>query len=143
MTKEDLPGVYLVEKDAFPIPWSIQSFEEELTNMFATYLVAKQESEIVGYLGMWFILDECHITNIAVLKEYRKLGIASDLIQKMFALCKEHQTTYITLEVRTNNIPAQSLYQKFGFEPEAIRKDYYKNPDGTREDALIMSKNIK
>lgn len=139
MTKEDLEGVYEVEKDAFPIPWPISSFEHELTNLLATYLVAKLNEKVVGYIGMWFVMDECNITNVAVHKDYRNNGIASKLIEEMLKLCKEHQTKYIMLEVRTNNIPAQKLYSKYGFKGEIIRKNYYKNPDGTREDALVMS----
>ena len=139
LTKEDLPGIFEVEKESFPIPWPISSFEEELNNLLATYLVAKQDEKIIAYIGMWFVMDECHIMNIAVLKEYRRQGIASTLINEMFRLCKEHETHYVMLEVRKNNIPAQELYQKFGFTQEVIRKEYYKNPDGTHEDAIVMS----
>lgn len=142
LTHDDLEGIYEVEKDSFPIPWPISSFEEELKNILATYLVAKVENKIIGYIGMWFVMDECHITNIAVLKEFRKNGIATKLINEMLKLCKEHGTTYIMLEVRSSNIPAQNLYSKFNFTEEVIRKDYYKNPDGTREDAIVMSREL-
>ena len=142
LTHDDLDGIYEVEKDAFPIPWPISSFEEELKNILATYLVAKIDNKIVGYIGMWFVMDECHITNIAVHSEYRKKGIASTLISEMLKLCTEHETTYIMLEVRASNVPAQNLYSKFGFTEEVIRKDYYKNPDNTREDAIVMSKEM-
>ena len=68
LTADDLEGIYEVEKDSFPIPWPISSFEDELRNILATYLVAKVENKVVGYIGMWFVMDECHITNIAVLR---------------------------------------------------------------------------
>lgn len=139
MTAEDLEGVFEVEKTAFPLPWPISSFEEELRNILATYLIAKQGNKVVGYIGLWFIMDECHITNVAVHSDYRKQKIATRLVERMLELCKEHFTTYVTLEVRKNNIPAQCLYKKFGFKAEAVRKEYYKNPDNTREDAIIMS----
>ena len=139
MTAEDLEGVFEVEKTAFPIPWPISSFEEELRNILATYLIAKQNGKVVGYIGLWFIMDECHITNVAVHSDYRKQKIATALVERMLELCKEHVITYVTLEVRKNNIPAQCLYKKFGFRKEAVRKEYYKNPDNTREDAIIMS----
>lgn len=139
MTKEDLPGVFEVEKNAFPIPWPISSFEEELNNILATYLVAKIDEKIVGYIGMLFVMDECHVLNIAVDTNYRRMGIATKLVNELFKHCKKHQTTYVMLEVRVTNIPAQKLYSKLGFKDEVLRKDYYKNPDGTREDALIMS----
>ncbi len=142
LTYEDLDGIYEVEKDSFPIPWSISSFEEELKNILATYLVAKLDEKIIGYIGMWFVMDECHITNIAVLKEYRNQKVATKLLNEMLKLCKEHKTTYIMLEVRASNIPAQKLYSKFNFKEEVIRKNYYKNPDQTREDAIVMSRNL-
>lgn len=139
MTKEDLEGVFEVEKNAFPIPWPISSFEEELRNMLATYLVAKIDEKIVGYIGMQFVMDECHILNIAIDSEYRRMGIATKLVNELFKLCKSHKTTYVILEVRITNIPAQKLYSKLGFKDEVLRKDYYRNPDGTREDAIVMS----
>lgn len=139
MTKEDLPGVFEVEKNAFPIPWPISSFEEELNNILSTYLVAKVDDKIVGYIGVMFVIDECHILNIAVDTNYRKMGIATKLVTEVFKYCKAHKTTYMMLEVRVTNIPAQKLYSKLGFKDEVLRKDYYRNPDGTREDALVMS----
>ena len=139
MTKEDLEDVCAICKDSFPIPWTISSFENELKNLLATYLVAKLNEKTVGYIGMWIYMDECNIINIAVHKDYRRQGIASILIEEMLKLCKKHKTRYIMLEVRANNIPAQKLYAKYGFRDEIIRKNYYANPDGTREDALIMS----
>ncbi len=83
-------------------------------------------------------MDECHITNLAVHPDYRRQKVATALIKKMFKLCKKHQTEYIELEVRKTNIIAQNFYKKFGFHEEFIRTNYYKNPDNTREDAIIM-----
>lgn len=142
MTQEDIDGVYEVEKTAFPIPWPKRSFEEELKNLLAYYFVARIENRIVGYIGMWFVMDECHITNIAVHEEYRRQKIASKLIEKMLEECKEHGTTYIELEVREKNLAAQKLYEKYGFQEECIRKDYYKNPDQTKESAVIMTRDF-
>ena len=85
-------------------------------------------------------MDECHITNLAVHEDFRRMGIATKLIDEILKLCKEHQTQTAILEVRVNNFIAQSLYSKYGFKPEIIRKGYYKNPDNTREDAIVMIK---
>ena len=142
MTSDDLQEIYAIEEESFPIPWEDEMFEKELSNMLATYLVAKTDSKVVGFIGAWFILDECQITNIAVDKNYRRQGIASKLVTELLKECKKHGTTYIMLEVRTNNISAQKLYSKLGFADECIRKNYYKNPDGTRDDALIMSQSL-
>ena len=142
MTADDLPQMYEIEKEAFPIPWEMDTFQHELTNMLATYLVAKDGEKVVGFIGAWFVMDECQITNVAVHKEYRKCGIASQLVDALLKECKKHGSTYIMLEVRTNNIAAQKLYAKYGFVEEVIRKNYYKNPDGTHEDAIVMSRII-
>lgn len=140
MTQDDLEAVYKIDDISFPIPWQHSSFEDELKNILATYLVAKIDNIVVGYIGMWFIIDECHVMNVAVHPEYRRLGVAKHLINKMFNLCNTHGIAYILLEVRASNIPAQTLYKSFGFTEESIRKNYYKNPDGTYEDAILMTK---
>ena len=143
MTSDDISQIYEIEKDSFPIPWEKETFEHELSNLLATYLVAKIDNKVVGFIGAWFVMDECQITNIAVHKDYRKEEIGSQLVAELLKECKHHGTTYVMLEVRTNNIPAQKLYTKFGFTEEVIRKEYYKNPDGTRDDAIVMSKELK
>ena len=142
MALDDLQDINKIEKESFPIPWEREVFEKELSNMLATYLVAKENKKVIGFIGAWFILDECQITCIAVDSDSRRQGIASKLVAKLFSECKKHGTKYISLEVRTNNISAQKLYSKLGFQNEIIRKQYYKNPDGTRDDALIMSMKI-
>ncbi len=94
----------------------------------------------MGYMGMWRILDECHITNVAVLPEYRKMGIASSLINKMVEICKCSEIQTMTLEVRESNLPAINLYRKFGFISAGKRPTYYLKP---LEDAIIMWKKIQ
>lgn len=143
MTLDDIDGVCEVCENSFPIPWSRKSFEDELKNMLATYLVAKLEEKVVGFIGLWFVMDECHITNIAVHNEYRNKHIATELVNAMFEYCKEHETAYVLLEVRSSNVAAKELYKKFGFKEDIVRKDYYKNPDNTREDAIVMSLEIR
>ena len=142
MTFDDLDDVYEIDKDSFPIPWSKSSFEEELRNMLATYLVAKVDNKVVGYIGSWMVIDECHITNIAVHSEYRRNGIARKLVEELLKYCNEHGISYVLLEVRINNLSAQKLYTGFGFISDGIRKGYYKNPDGTYDDAILMTKYI-
>ena len=143
MQLEDIDSVLKICDESFPIPWSRKSFEDELSNMLATYLVARLEEKIIGFIGLWFVMDECHITNIAVSKEYRNKHVATMLVEEMFKCCKEHEAAYILLEVRNSNVAAKDLYKKFGFNEDCIRKGYYKNPDNTREDAIIMSLELK
>ena len=142
MSFDDLEEVYEIDKVSFPIPWSKTSFEEELKNMLATYLVAKIDGRVVGYVGAWMVIDECHITNIAVHPNYRRKKIASKLINALLHFCNEHGISYILLEVRITNTPAQNFYKSFGFQSDGIRKGYYKNPDGTYDDAILMTKEI-
>ncbi|MBK1811400.1 ribosomal protein S18-alanine N-acetyltransferase [Clostridium sp. YIM B02505] len=140
MDIDDIDSVLEISKLSFPHPWSRRSFEQELENNFATYLVAKLDDQVIGYGGMWIIIDEGHITNIAVHPDYRSLGVGDKILNKMIATCNEKKVVAMTLEVRVSNIPAQKLYSKYAFVEEGIRKKYYED---NGEDALIMWKRWK
>lgn len=140
MTSSDINGVYEVEKNCFTDHWSKDAFNKELKNDVANYLVAKINNKVVGYVGIWFVMDEGHITNVAVHSDYRGLKIGDKLIQALVNLCKENNIVSMTLEVRVSNIVAQSLYKKYGFKLAGIRKEYYSD---NREDAMIMWNDIK
>ena len=142
MKKEYIDDVFEIDKASVPIPWSKNSIEEEMNNMLSKFIVAKDDEKVVGFAMCWFIMDECHIGNIAVQPEYRNQGIATQLLDNLLEDCKEHGTNYLMLEVRVSNKPAINLYKKLGFEETVVRKQYYKNPDNTYEDAIIMSKDI-
>ena len=142
MKSEYIDDVYEIDKLSVPIPWSKKSIEEEMNNMLADFIVAKDDDKVVGFAMCWFIMDECHIGNIAVHPNYRNQGIASLMLNTLLEKCSEHGTNYLLLEVRASNTPAQNLYKKLGFEEVVTRKKYYKNPDNTYEDAIIMGKNI-
>ena len=131
----DIEELYEVELTSFTDPWSKESFKDELNNEIAHYLVGSINNKVVAYIGAWFILDEAHITNVAVKSDFRRQKIAKQLITAFIVLAKKHQITSITLEVRASNIPAQSLYQQFGFEKQGLRKQYYAD---NNEDAIIV-----
>ncbi len=136
MKKEHLDGVMVVENLSFKIPWSRNSFLEELTtNELAIYFVAIYDGKVIGYGGLWRIFDEGHITNIAVHPEFRRCGAASKIMDKILEVCDEKDIKSLTLEVRKSNSAAQKLYVKYGFAIEGMRKGYYAD---TGEDALIM-----
>lgn len=138
MTLEDLDGVMAVEHTAFVTPWSRRAFVTELTeNSYAYYIVAKVDREVVGYAGMWIIIDEAHVTNIAVHSRYRGNGIGERLMLELMAAARVRGCQRMTLEVRRSNLPAQQLYVKLGFVARGVRKGYYTD---TREDAIIMWK---
>jgi ribosomal-protein-alanine N-acetyltransferase len=136
MCFEDVPQVFEIEKQSFLTPWSKEAFEKEiLDNKFARYTVVENNGEIVAYGGMWWILDEAHVTNIAVHNHFRKQGIGRLLVDGMIKWCKRESISKMTLEVRVSNDSAIKLYEKFGFIIEGKRKAYYTD---TGEDAYIM-----
>ena len=138
MEKSDIDEIYEIEKASYgEHHWSKESFLNELSNNIANYFVAQnsETKDIVGYLGSWFIVDECHITNVAVNPVFRKQHIASQLLTNLIDKCYEKMIKYITLEVRISNNAAISLYEKFGFKSIGVRKKYYQD---NNEDALIM-----
>ena len=139
MNESHANGVYELSKECFAIPWTLESINNELNNPLAKYVIAQDLStgEVVGFVGVWIIAGEGDITNIAVSSKYRKLGIASNLLIKLFDVCKTFNCEDITLEVRASNIPAQNLYKKFNFKEEGIRKGYYSD---NGEAAIIMCK---
>ncbi|WP_226647577.1 ribosomal protein S18-alanine N-acetyltransferase [Mesobacillus subterraneus] len=140
MTVDDLDEVMEVEVNSFTIPWSREAFFNELTkNQFAQYLIVEVDQKVVGYCGVWIIVDEAHITNIALLPEYRGLKLGEALMAKVMELAREMDAMRMTLEVRVSNVRAQNLYRKFGFEEGAIRKQYYTD---NMEDALVMWVNL-
>lgn len=136
MTVADIPMVQLVERKCFPVPWSRNLFVSELTrNDNAIYMVALLGERVVGYVGIWIILDEGHITNIAVHPAFQRQGIGHGLMDVITIAAVQRGVVAMTLEVRVTNTGAQALYTKLGFVPEGIRKEYYQDD---KEDALIM-----
>jgi len=136
MTLKDLDNVLAIEHLSFPTPWSRRSFVSELTeNIYAHYVVVKQEGKVVAYSGMWVIVDEAHITNIAVHPHYRRRGIGEMLMKEMLERAKSHGALRMTLEVRVSNKTAQDLYIRLGFIATGIRRGYYSD---TGEDATVM-----
>lgn len=139
MKLEDIDGVYEVEKSCFSDPWSKESFKKEIQNNLAKYLVAEVENKVVGYVGAWFIVDEAHITNVAVSPQYRGQKIGDKIIKSFIDECVKNEMQAMTLEVRVSNTVAQNLYKKYGFKLGGIRKEYYSD---NKEDALIMWKHL-
>lgn len=127
-----------IELEAFALsPWSADMFGNELSNPLCTYVVGEVDDSVVAYAGMWCIVDEAHLTTIAVKQNFRTMRIGSVLLGYMIETAKSKNMKSITLEVRQSNIPAQNLYRKFGFSVTGKRKRYYKT-----EDALIMTRSL-
>ena len=137
MNKNHIDGIMEIEKDSFAIPWTRASVEKELINKFAYYVVAIEDNNVLGYGGMWHIVNEGHITNIAVHKNYRQKGIGNAIVNALVDIAKEKEMMGLTLEVRKSNESALALYKKNGFKLEGIRPEYYED---NKEDAYIMWK---
>ncbi|MGO4540753.1 ribosomal protein S18-alanine N-acetyltransferase [Paenibacillus sp. 2TAB19] len=136
MTLADIAAIVAIEEEAFSSPWTTEAFTNELmNNMFAKYMVMELSGEIIGYGGMWIIMDEAHVTNIAVRDDYRGQGLGDLLLGELQRTAVFFGSAKMTLEVRVSNEIAQRLYRKHGFEPSGIRPRYYSDND---EDALIM-----
>ncbi|MBM7581051.1 ribosomal protein S18-alanine N-acetyltransferase [Jeotgalibacillus terrae] len=136
MTYGDIDGVLAVEEASFSAPWSREAFENEMTiNQFAKYLLLEVNGVIAGYCGMWLVMDEAHITNVAVIPELRGRKLGEKLMVRVMNQLRDEGVTMMTLEVRVSNYIAQSLYEKLSFSKGGIRKNYYSD---NGEDALVM-----
>lgn len=131
---EHLRQMAEIEKEAFDMPWTENMFIPELNCADATYLVGTRGNEVVCYGGFHSVLDEAHITNIAVRNTDRGRGIGKFLMSALIAKAREKGAKHITLEVKSSNIPAIRMYEGFGFRVEGVRKRYYNN----MFDALVM-----
>lgn len=138
MDLSHVDDVVLIENLSFKTPWTREAFISELTrNKCAVYRVAVKDERVVAYAGMWIMLDEAHITNVAVHPEYRGMGLGTMIMRDIIEYAGRNNVNAMTLEVRTGNISARKLYKKFNFIEVAVRKKYYQD---TGEDAIIMWK---
>ncbi|MCL6638484.1 MAG: ribosomal protein S18-alanine N-acetyltransferase [Firmicutes bacterium] len=136
MSLEHIDQVVKIEEASFPTPWSKQAFiYEVLHNSFARYIVALSDEKVIGYAGEWLILDEAHITNVAVHPGYRRQGVGRALMLEIMRYSALSGATRMTLEVRPSNGAARRLYQSLGFSERGLRRRYYTD---TGEDAIIM-----
>lgn len=138
MKLEDIEQVYSIEENTFPDPWSRDAFTKELTsNKHSIYMVVEEESSILAYAGLWNIVDEGYITNIAVKQDRQGEGLGKKVTQALIEEGKKHNILSFTLEVRVSNKNAINLYKKLGFEIYGVRKNFYDKP---KEDAFVMWK---
>ena len=140
MSADHLDELARLEKICFSRPWSRTMLAEELDNQCAAFLVAVEPvtEKVVGYAGLLVMADEGYITNVAVFPEYRRRGVAEQLIAVFDNFARGNHLAFLTLEVRPSNAAAIALYQSFGFEEVGRRRNYYDLP---KEDALILTKN--
>lgn len=136
--KADLSSFMEIENESFISPWTEDSVLGELNNPFSTILVYKENGKIIGFIDYWVTFESCQICQVAVLKQYRKRGIATKLFEEMFKRLNKEEVDIITLEVRVHNNAAINAYKKWGFEELMIKANYYDNGD----DAIYMIKRV-
>lgn len=141
MTPEDLDSVMAIENLSFSSPWPRSSFVHELKldglsyNLVIRYPNSGFPRGVAGYVCFWHVVDEVHITNLAVHPDLRRHGLGRSLIREVRRFAAAHEARRLLLEVRRSNVPAQNLYRGLGFSPIGVRRGYYED---TREDALVM-----
>lgn len=137
MRRRHLRGVLRIEHQVYPRPWSMGLFINELAlpPEGRRYLVARVEGTVVGYAGLMVVLDDGHVTNVAVDPAWHRRSIATRLLLCLARDARSLGVRQMTLEVRMSNTGAQELYRRFGFVPAGARKAYYVD---NREDALVM-----
>lgn len=137
MKKQDVPQAAIIEKENFSIPWTEESFLQALEKKENIYLTALEGEEIIGYIGMWTVLDEGEITQVSVKKNCQGRHIGRRLLETLEEEGKKAGVISFFLEVRKSNAPAIQLYKNRGFSVQGIRKNFYENP---REDGILMEK---
>ena len=136
MTAEHIPQIAALEQASFSHPWSVEQLEAELWKDNGVILVAEGEDGLVlGYAGLQVVLDEGYINNVAVAPAYRRQGVAGQLLSAFLRFGRA-KLAFLTLEVRSSNSSAISLYEKLGFRQAGLRRNYYDDPT---EDGLIMT----
>lgn len=135
MKTDDISRVMEIERECFPVPWHESAYITELSNRSAYYIVSTDGEEIVGYGGMWIIMDEAHITTLGVTKPARGYKIGEQLLVGLLEEAMKRGAKRATLEVRQSNEVAQNLYRKYGFAAAAVRRGYYTD---NHENAVVM-----
>lgn len=139
LTEHALPAVMEIEKEAYPEPWTVGMFREEMRSTRSFFYLAFAGENLVGYSGFWLVLDEAHITSVTVAQPFRGYGYGREQLQHLLATGEEHGVHTYTLEVRVSNHRARQLYESAGFRAVGVRKGYYSS---TREDAIVMIKDV-
>ena len=137
LRRRHLAHVLPIERVSYPRPWTVGVFQSEIEMMRRGerhYVVARDGNEVVAYGGLMFVVDDAHVTNIAVVPERQRQGVATRVLAELAWAAVERRCSALTLEVRVTNVAAQALYREFGFVPAGVRKKYYENV----EDAIVM-----
>lgn len=135
VSHHDIDDIMEIEEMSFPTPWTRRLFEETLGSPISSSFVLEKGGRVLGYIILYWVLDEAHILNIAIHPRFRRKGYAARLIRYVLGHCEAQGVRNFFLEVREGNVAALGLYQQIGFEQIGRRKNYYAE---TNEDALVM-----
>ena len=137
---EHIPQIEEIERECFSRPWTAEQLMSQMRDAQHEFIAAVDDSRVLGYVGLMYVLDEGYISNVAVRPEARRQGIGDALIDALAEKAKTLELAFLTLEVRESNAPAIALYAKHGFHPVGKRKNYY---DAPKEDAVLMTCYLK
>jgi len=133
--EKDAPIIAEIERNCFATPWTEEQVKS--SDDSTVFFLARVEEKVVGYGGMYTVLDEGYVTNIGVLPDFRRRGIGAKIVKELIDFSVEKALSFLSLEVRVSNLAAIELYKSFGFEEVGKRKNFYRLPN---EDALIMTR---
>lgn len=132
-----LPQIACIERECFSCPWTLEQLGGDIKDERHEFIAAVNElGEVLGYVGMMYVIDEGYISNVAVKEGYRRRGLGQRLVLELIGRAEKLGLAFVTLEVRAGNTPALELYAKLNFNPVGRRKDYYEKP---KEDAILMT----
>jgi ribosomal-protein-alanine N-acetyltransferase len=139
LAPEHLDEIMAIEQEAYPEPWTLRMFHDEIRNQRSRFYVAYHEDTLAAYGGFWLVLDEAHITSVAVRDIYRGRGFGRQVMEYLLTDAVDAEARQATLEVRVSNLRARNLYLSLGFRPVGLRKGYYPK---NNEDAIVMLKDL-
>lgn len=139
MKESDIPEVARLEKEIFPDPWSEGAISETFKQEQTLLLVAYEDRKLIGYLILYFVLEEGEIARIAVIPECRRQGVGARMLLELEDLCEDNGITKLLLDVRESNETAISFYTSYGFVQDGVRRNFYSDP---QEDGILMSREI-
>ena len=143
LTVATLDGVMALEESVYPFPWTRGNFLDSLASGYTAWTLNRIEGDLVGYCVAMFGADEMHLLNITVAPSWRRLGHARRLFDELVAVCRQRPADRLWLEVRESNRTAQEVYRRLGFVAAGMRRGYYPAPAGTREDAIVMTLDLR
>ncbi len=139
MKEADIPEIARLEKEIFSDSWSEKAIKETFDQQQTLVLVAYEDKQLIGYLILYFVLEEGEIARIAVISDHRRQGVGARLLLELEDLCEDNGITKLLLDVRESNKAAISFYTSYGFVQDGIRRNFYTNP---QEDGILMSREI-